>query len=150
MFAGISTRLALWGILALAVATIIGLSYRHYSNLVEANARLRENQVQVEGALDRANQSTRRAVEAAEKWERYEAERKALEERTDELDRAAGEHGRRLREKFDDHDLEGLAKASPGLVERRVNDGTADVLRLLESATRDDRGGAGPGPTPAQ
>lgn len=40
-----------------------------------------------------------------------------------------------LREKLRKHDLANLARAKPGLVERRVNRGTADALRMFECIT---------------
>ena len=47
---------------------------------------------------------------------------------------------------FDDHDLEKLAKARPGLVQSRVNRGSDDARRLLECASGSRRADCGGDP----
>jgi hypothetical protein len=46
----------------------------------------------------------------------------------------------RLQDVQRSHDLEALAKARPGLIERRINDGTARVFGMFEDATAVDSG----------
>jgi hypothetical protein len=47
----------------------------------------------------------------------------------------ASREARRLNDVLARHDLHALSLAKPGLIEPRINSGTADILRLFESAT---------------
>jgi uncharacterized coiled-coil protein SlyX len=55
----------------------------------------------------------------------------------------ANTQARKLNNVLSKHDLERLSLAKPGLIERRINGGTADVLGMFESTT--NRGKDGPG-----
>jgi len=51
---------------------------------------------------------------------------------------AAEEETKRYLEIFKKHDLTKLARAKPGLIELRVNSGTAEVFSSIERITKDD------------
>ena len=63
------------------------------------------------------------------------AQVKALEDLTT-AQREAGAYSRELKDVLSKHDLGALAKRKPGLIERRVNDGSDRALRLLEQSTQ--------------
>lgn len=52
------------------------------------------------------------------------------------LQNQAAEEAKQLKETLSSHDLSALSSAKPGLIERRINRGTADAFRLLELATQ--------------
>ena len=56
----------------------------------------------------------------------------ALTTRNNELQKDK-EHYLRI---FKDHNLTRLARAKPGLIERRINNGTAEVFRQVENDTK--------------
>lgn len=128
-------KLALYGIAALAVASIIGLGYSHYTGLIEDNATLRENNVTLQVAVKGQQAAVTAAARAVEEW-KESADRlgKVISEMT-ETQRSATVQTRRLNDVFAKHDLEALALAKPGLIERRVNSGSAAARRLLECVT---------------
>ena len=83
-------------------------------------------------------QATEAAVEAVAAWKESADE---LNRRIDEMAKVqleATAQTRKLNDLFAKHDLQALAAAKPGLVERRVNAGTAAVLRMLEWAAGAD------------
>lgn len=130
-----SIRLWLIGLLAAGLASIIGLAYFHYTGLVADRARLEANQATLTLTLARSQEATAAAVEAVGEW-KAASERMAQElARLAAVQAEARAEARRLNDLFSRHNLEELARAKPGLVERRVNAGTARALRLLECAT---------------
>ena len=52
--------------------------------------------------------------------------------------KASEAYGDNLAKKFREHDLTMLTLRKPGLIERRVNSGTAKILKDLESTTATD------------
>jgi hypothetical protein len=128
-------RLALYGIAALAVVSIIGLGYAHYKGLLEDNARLRVNEAVLTQALATQRAATEAATDAIAAWRESAAELgKSLGEMA-LAQQSASAQMRRLNDVFAKHDLEALSIARPGLIERRINGGTASALRVLECAT---------------
>jgi hypothetical protein len=98
---------------------------------LEANNRtLKENQVQMELAVQTAQASLKAA----------EAQAKAQGEAMNEL---ALKNNALLAEKnnamkiFKDHNLTRLARAKPGMIEKRANNQTASVFRSLENDTKE-------------
>jgi hypothetical protein len=142
-------RLYAYALGALALVTIIGLGYLHYTSLLEERDTLRQNVARVETALETQRAATAAAVKVIGEWS-------AAQERTVETLRelaqkseAAREEGRRINRVLAEHDLGALAAARPGLVQRRLDDGTARALRMLRDATdlSDLRAAAGAAPT---
>jgi hypothetical protein len=145
----LSWKIGIWAAIGVAVVTTVGLAYRHYSGLVDAKAELSAKVATLE--QDVAREKTR--AEALEKsiaaWDgASKAQVKALEELTN-AQREAGRFKSELLDVLSRHDLEALARAKPGMVEKRVNTGSARALRMLEHATevppRTDEGAAAGG-----
>ena len=98
---------------------------------LEANNRtLKENQVQLEFAINTAEASLKAAEENAKK---SEAAMSALTSRNQELNREKQTYLKI----FKDHNLTRLARAKPGLIEKRINNGTQKVFEALENDTKE-------------
>ena len=98
---------------------------------LEANNRtLKENQVQMELAVKTAQDSLRAAEENAKK---SEAAMTQLTQRNNELNKEKQNYLK----VFKDHNLTRLARAKPGMIEKRINGGTAKVFRALENDTKE-------------
>jgi hypothetical protein len=142
---------------------IIGVLFGGLSLLYIQNKSLRgdltvatENGAKLEGALATQVQTTAAAVENSKEWQ---ATLLAMQKRLEELanvERKAEAEKRRLATLFSEHDLTRLAAAKPGLIEHRINAGTAALYWMLERISRGDinnDGGLGAGsglPTGAQ
>ena len=103
------------------------------SNIVqlEANNRtLKENQVQMETAVRVAQESLAAAEANAKK---SEAAMSALTARNNELQREK-DNAMKI---FKDHNLTRLARARPGMIEKRANAKTESVFRELENDTKE-------------
>ena len=98
---------------------------------LEANNRtLKENQVQMEIAVNTAQASLKAAEENAKK---SEAAMSALTSRNQELNREKQNYLKI----FKDHNLTRLARAKPGMIEKRINNGTQKVFEALENDTKE-------------
>ena len=128
-------------IMLFAVISVIGGGYAYHqvtvSNLetqvvqLEANNRtLKENQVQMEMAVKTAQESLAAAEANAKK---SEAAMSALTTRNNELQREK-DNAMKI---FKDHNLTRLARAKPGMIEKRMNAKTEQVFRDLENDTKE-------------
>ena len=98
---------------------------------LEANNRtLKENQVQMEIAVKTAQESLAAAEANAKK---SEAAMTALTARNNELAREKAN----AMKIFKDHNLTRLARARPGMIEKRANTKTESVFRELENDTKE-------------
>jgi chromosome segregation ATPase len=98
---------------------------------LEANNRtLTENQVQLDIAINTAEASLKAAEENAKK---SEAAMSALTSRNQELNREKQTYLKI----FKDHNLTRLARARPGMIEKRINNGTQKVFEALENDTKE-------------
>ena len=130
-----------WKLVAIAVALgAFYMGWRHYQGLVADNATLKADRVTLKSVLTTQRATTKEALIAIDEWERsrQELQKKIFE--LQEVSKEARSEGRRLDELFTNHDLQKLALAKPGLIERRINAGTARSFRLLEATTADTSG----------
>ncbi len=120
---------------AAALLFAIWLGYRHYTNMIETINVLRADNAQLTTAVDLQDETIKAQQGVIGDWKDSHQE---LVGRMDQLytlaDKAATET-RRLNDIFSKHDLGRLAARKPGLIERSINNGTADVLRMLECAS---------------
>lgn len=99
--------------------------------LLEANNRtLKENQEQLDIAINAFEASLKAAEENAKK---SEAAMSALTSRNQELNREKQTYLKI----FKDHNLTRLARAKPGMIEKRINNGTQKVFEALENDTKE-------------
>ena len=125
----------------LAVLAAGGAAYAYHTTTVanferdvaqlEANNRtLKENQVQLELAAKTAEASLKAAEENAAKqseaMNKLTLKNNALQKDKDNAMRI-----------FKDHNLTRLARAKPGMIEKRANNKTANVFRMLENDTKE-------------
>lgn len=139
-----------------AAATVMGMLWLQNRSLNSENDILRGNNVVLETSLEMERGAVRAAVANADLWQDAMDQLQRDVEKMSAAQQAARQETRRLNEIFNDHDLEALAAARPGLVERRVNSGSADAIGVLHDIT--SGGGRGPsgvgeadpaGPAPA-
>ena len=98
---------------------------------LEANNRtLKENQVQLELAVNTAQASLKAAEENAKK------QGEAMNKLTLANNELAREKSNYMKV-FKDHNLTRLARAKPGMIETRINNGTEKVFRMLEDDTKE-------------
>ena len=103
---------------------------KNVAQLESNNRTLKENQVQMEIAVNTAQASLKAAEENAKK---SEAAMSALTSRNQELNREKQTYLKI----FKDHNLTRLARAKPGLIEKRINNGTQKVFEALENDTKE-------------
>ena len=128
-------------IMIFAIISALGGGYAYHQVTVsklenavvqlEANNRtLKENQVQMEIAVKTAQESLAAAEANAKK---SEAAMSALTAKNNELAKDKANYMKI----FKDHNLTRLARARPGLIETRINNGTEKVFRMLEDDTKE-------------
>lgn len=154
MFGVSSLKMAIVGIAALAVLTIIGLGYRHYVGLVDTVATLRSNNTKLEAAVHLQQDTISVQKDVLHEWSLSQEKLLSRIEQLQAATERAGADTRRLEDLFSRHDLSALVQRKPGLIERRLNAGTRAANGLLECASGADRadcagGGAAPATAPA-
>lgn len=117
-------------VMGLVGGAVYGAKY-YYDTTQNTIAALRENNVKLEVANETnqatINQLTNDARVAQEQNTQLQASLQAAEEYKDELVL-----------KLQKHDLSRLSIRKPGLIERRINNGTQQVFDDLENLTRPD------------
>lgn len=132
---GLLTKIGIWAGIGVLVASIVTLSWLHYTSLIDAKVVLSAQVKTLTQDLEAQKATTAHyrdkviAFNAAAM-----AQVKALEE-FGKVQEASGSYDREVKDVQAKHDLGALASKKPGLIEARVNAGSARVLRLLEQAT---------------
>lgn len=134
-------KIAIIAVLATGALTVMGLLYWQNSSLREDNTALVSRAAGLETAVEIQKQTIADAVTAINAWKDQMAGFQQQLTDMAEVQEAASAETRRLNDVFAKHDLERLSLARPGLIENRINAGTADVLRMFEDATRLGRAG---------
>ena len=109
--------------------TVSGLQ-ASVAQLEANNKTLKENQVQLELAVNTAQASLKAAEENAKK------QGEAMNKLTLANNELAKEKSNYMKV-FKDHNLTRLARAKPGMIETRINNGTEKVFRMLEDDTKE-------------
>lgn len=129
------TKIGIWTGIGVLVASVVTLSWLHYTSLIDAKVALSAQVKTLEQDLETEKATTAHyrdkviAFNAAAM-----AQVKALED-FGKVQEASGSYDREVKDVQAKHDLGALASKKPGLIEARVNAGSARVLRLLEQAT---------------
>lgn len=121
-----------WIFIGILITLLSGAAYYYYSTtqsriaqLTENNATLVANNVQLQRAnqenLDTIDDLNKSFIEIQENYTRLETEFQTIRSQNNEL-----------RERLGRHDLGALAVARPGLVERTINNASANALRCFE------------------
>ena len=128
-------------IMIFAIISALGGGYAYHTTTVakfeaavsqlEANNRtLKENQVQLELAVNTAEASLKAAEENAKK------QGEAMNKLTLKNNQLQKDKDNAMKI-FKDHNLTRLARAKPGMIEKRMNAKTANVFRELENDTKE-------------
>ncbi len=121
--------------LLVGLAVAIGGAYWHYT-VVKGERDLALQQV---GALTTANEVQRFTIKdqekAIENWAEAQARMQVTLDALATAQVEANSTARRLNDVLSKNDLHALSLAKPGLIERRINSGTATDLQLFESET---------------
>lgn len=122
-------------LLTLAMVSLGSYGYLKHRALQNDLVVERQNVSELEKALEVQRATTAATLDTVEMWKRAQEQ---LVQKINEMqaaERKARSEARRLNELYKKHDLAKLATAKAGLVQRRLNDGTARVQRLLECAS---------------
>ena len=122
-------------LIGVALVTAIALSYRHYTGLVDDKAELTAKVGTLEQDVAREKARADAFKLTIDKWDEAAAVQADALDRFSNAQREAGETTRKLTDVLSKHDLGALARSKPGLIQTRINAGTADAFRLLEQST---------------
>lgn len=128
-------KLAIAGIATLAVLAIVAAGYMHYTGLLAERDQLQADNVRLGTAVELQHDTIDAQASAIDEWQTAQAQLLARIDEMQRVTREATAETRRLNDLFSNHDLGNLARERPGLIERRIDDGSARINRLLECAT---------------
>jgi hypothetical protein len=114
------------------ILSLVSGGYYYFQTMQDTIQQLRENNLVLESA-NKTNQETIGKLQ-----ESAELTRKLNEELTSKYNEAESKVDS-LRDKLIDHDLTNLSLKKPGLIEKRINNGTSKAFANLESITVIDR-----------
>lgn len=146
MISGIVSKIGggyVYFFIACAVVTVVGIGYAHYKGLMGDLETAKTNQAKLELALA-SEQQARLALEGAiEKWEAYAKKQEIVLRNHRKFEERTREEVQKLRLVLEGNRLERLSNAKAKLIERRINHGTADIIRVLNCITSERRFKAG-------
>lgn len=116
----------------LVLSTLGGGVYFYYTSTQATIQQLRENNLALEAA-NKTNQETISRMEEA-----AALSQKLNKELIDKYNKSESRVNS-LRDKLIDHDLTNLSMKKPGLIEKRINNGTKKAFEYLESITAIER-----------
>lgn len=123
------------GVATLALGLIITLGYKHYTGVLEENKVLAASNAELALSLEVQGETVKSQASAILEWQLAVEEAQQQNEELARVAQQATAESRRLNAIFAEHDLTRLSLAKPGLIERRINSGTARVGRMLECAS---------------
>lgn len=115
----------------LVLTTVGGGVYFYYTSTQATIQQLRENNYALEAA-NKTNQETISQMEQA-----AELSKKLNKELSDKYNQSESRVNS-LRDKLIDHDLTNLSMKKPGLIEKKINNGTKKAFEYLERVTAID------------
>ena len=116
-------------IFVLAIIGGVGYgAYAYYQDTQQRIATLQQNNAKLE-TVAKQNETTINSLQ--ESQEKFANLNKELQGKLDEAER----YGDDLRKKLHKHDLTRLSIKKPGLIEKRINDGTKKLFDNIESIT---------------
>ena len=118
-------------IIVIILSVLGGCAYAakyYYDTTQSTIAQLRENNAKLE-TVAKTNELTINSLQ--ESQERFATLNNELQVKLDE----AEQYGDNLRKKLHKHDLTRLSIKKPGLIEKRINDGTKKLFDNIESVT---------------
>lgn len=132
---GISTKLIAAGVVVAIVGGAVWLGYKHYTGMQEEIQRLQVERAELRASNALQKDAIDRQGDALKEWQANQEKLvKQMQDLKDVTERSSKEV-KRLNDIFAKHDLGKLSKHKPGLIEKRINSGTAGALRMLECST---------------
>ena len=114
------------------ILSLVSGGYYYFQSMQETIQQLRQNNI----VLEEANKTNQETIGKLQ--ENAELTRKLNEELTSKYNEAESKVDS-LRDKLIDHDLTNLSLKKPGLIEKRINNGTSKAFANLESITAIER-----------
>ena len=117
------------------VAALAGGAWLYHSKVVAERDAAINKAAALQVAKEVQDATIAAQKDAIARWK--EAERR-MQETLEELAKAqqdAAQYQKELNDVLSKHDLDRLSEGKPGMLERRINRGTARVLRMFEHAT---------------
>lgn len=110
----------------------------HYKSLISRIEVLQADKRSLEIATQLQEDFSNEALSAIQDWKNNQKHMIMVLEGADGFSREADKTVHNLERIFSRHDLEKIAKEKPNLLERRVNDASRNVVRVLECASSPD------------
>lgn len=134
---GLLKNWKLIGIVAGLSLILLGIwaGYAHYQGLVLKVEELTKENAAVKMSIEIQGAYQDQQRSALQEWKKAQDELIINYQRLSKVATEARQETGRLNDLFAKHNFSLLAAKKPGLIERRVNTGTANVFRLLECET---------------
>jgi hypothetical protein len=129
------TRIGLLAILGVSIAAAGTVLWQHYSGLVDAKAALTAEAATLKSDLAGEKARSASLTREIDRWDRAAAVQAQALQVLAQVQAQAQAPKKELSDVQSKHDLAALARRKPGLVEGRVNAGTARAFRMLERAS---------------
>jgi hypothetical protein len=131
----IIAKVAAIGVVLFTIGGVIFAGYTHYNNILadRETAILQANTLTIKNSVQ--TETIKQQQDVVKAWK---SNVKHLQQTIDRLDKAridATSEYNRVKDILNKHDLDKLSLAKPGLIENRINRGTAGVLRMYETTT---------------
>ena len=124
--------------IAAAVAGALLFAFLQYSAMKKDLKTSEANVAKLEISLSVQSDTIEAQSKAIDKWEQKLKDVTETAKKLKEVREGATAESRRLNDIFRRHDMQALSLAKPDTLERLINAGTADVLRLFERETATD------------
>ena len=130
-----------WGGIVLLVIAVLS-AWFHYNSVVSERDLLAQNNAVLKDAFDREKAATVKLQSLLDKaYDKFDKLTDTMQDMANNQ-RDSRKELEALNGKFRKHDLEELAKKKPGLIEKRLNNGTRDTFRVLEQSTEFETDGS--------
>lgn len=131
----LSTKLIVAGVASAFLAGVVWLGYKHYTGLQEQIRKLEVSNAQLVDRNALQGDAIAKQQGALDEWRKEQERLIAQMQELDKVSKEASKELGRLNEIFSKHNLGKLSTRKPGLIEKRLNSGTARASRMLECST---------------
>lgn len=128
-------KMAVFGLLGLAVVTGVFLAYRHYNGLLNTITTLEADKVTLELAVEEQSDTIDAAERTIDEWQEAVRVLQQREAQLREIALDAQAERERLVARLEALDIEGSAATDPVALEAELNHHTARMRCLLEAAS---------------
>ncbi len=118
-----------------AIGLVVMFGYMHYTSLLNELDNLKIKNKNLDLAYQSEREVNKQFKSAIVEWKDSNAEILETAKELRQVSIGANKEVRKLNDIFAKHDIEKLASRKPGLIETRLNNGTADAFRMLECSS---------------